>query len=150
VLSGRGFLKKISLIDYGERRSKMDDLRIRYIRNGKGQKKGVLVAAVFPELKEICIGFSLCHKKDKWDFVKGEHVKHFGLCIAVDRAVKWMNNELSYDECCTGDWIGIQHKETISVIPTTIKKPLIKFVKKLKEKHPDYVFPKWADTLSTF
>ena len=51
---------------------------IKYIRKGKRQKKGVLVAV--PVDGQVRLGWSLCHKRDKFN-------KEFGKKIAISRAL---------------------------------------------------------------
>ena len=51
---------------------------IRYIRRGKNRKKGVLVAV--PIDNKVKFGWSLCHRRDKFD-------KNLGKKIAIDRAL---------------------------------------------------------------
>jgi hypothetical protein len=50
-------------------------------------RKGDLVALLING--RVSIGWSLCHKKDSYDFVEGDHRKGFGFQTAINRAVKW-------------------------------------------------------------
>jgi len=113
-------------------------LRIRYIRKPNFDKKGVIVAIIDENYIEI--GFSLCHKIDKWDFIKGAYIRNFGLSIAINRSKKWFYKdkfsifESSKKEVC----------KNFVIIPKTISENLYLFICKLKEKYPCKVFPVWA------
>jgi hypothetical protein len=50
---------------------------IRYIRNKKGQPRGVVVA--LRDNNEVCYGYSICNPIDRWD-------RHEGLNRAISRA----------------------------------------------------------------
>lgn len=56
----------------------MEHRLIRYIRNKKGQPRGVVVA--LRDNDEVCYGYSICNPIDPWN-------KHKGLKIAVARAL---------------------------------------------------------------
>lgn len=56
----------------------MEHTLIRYIRNKKGQPRGVVVA--LRDNNEVCYGYSICNPIDPWN-------KHKGLKIAVARAL---------------------------------------------------------------
>jgi hypothetical protein len=56
----------------------MQNTLIRYIRNKKGQPRGVVVA--LRDNNEVCYGYSICNPIDPWN-------KHKGLKIAVARAL---------------------------------------------------------------
>jgi hypothetical protein len=56
----------------------MEQTLIRYIRNRRGEPRGV--AVVLRDEDEICYGYSLCNPVDRWD-------KQKGLKIAVSRAL---------------------------------------------------------------
>ena len=56
----------------------MEHTLIRYIRNKKGQPRGVIVA--LRDNNEVCYGYSICNPIDPWN-------KHKGLKIAVARAL---------------------------------------------------------------
>lgn len=63
----------------------------KYIVKGR-QKVGTIISGVDPnDPNKIVLGFSLCNKCDKWDFVKDIPVKDFGLELAWKRALKWVN-----------------------------------------------------------
>ena len=48
----------------------METKLVKYIRNKKGEPRGVVVA--IRDGDEVCYGYSLCHStKDKWDKAKG-------------------------------------------------------------------------------
>lgn len=63
---------------------------------------GVLVAGISPiDPENIVIGYSLCHRKDRYDHIKiGEGTKTFfkkcpgfGKNLATNRAIKWGNRD---------------------------------------------------------
>jgi len=56
----------------------MEHTLIRYIRNKKGQPRGVVVA--LRDKNEVCYGYSICNPIDPWN-------KHKGLKIAIARAL---------------------------------------------------------------
>lgn len=56
----------------------MEHTLIRYIRNKKGQPRGVVVA--LRDNNEVCYGYSICNPIDPWN-------KHKGLKIAIARAL---------------------------------------------------------------
>ena len=56
----------------------MEHRLIRYIRNKKGQPRGVVVA--LRDNDEVCYGYSICNPIDPWN-------KHKGLKIAIARAL---------------------------------------------------------------
>jgi hypothetical protein len=56
----------------------MERTLIKYIRNKKGQPRGVVVA--LRDNDEVCYGYSICNPIDPWN-------KHKGLKIAVARAL---------------------------------------------------------------
>ena len=56
----------------------MQHTLIRYIRNKKGQPRGVVVA--LRDNNEVCYGYSICNPIDPWN-------KHRGLKIATARAL---------------------------------------------------------------
>jgi len=109
-------------------------LRVRYIRKPNFEKKGVLVAIVENGIVEV--GFSMCHKMDKWDFVKGEHVRNFGLKVAIERADFWFTRE---------KFSILERHINFITIPQTISRDLFRFIDKLKGKYPCKMFPMWAE-----
>lgn len=74
-----------------EKPIKQKIFRGRKSRSGKSfhEKKlaGFLIAGVVSE-NEVGIGFSLCHKNDRWDFIKGLHQPGWGENLATIRAIK--------------------------------------------------------------
>ncbi len=105
-------------------------VKIRYTRKPNFDKKGVMVAIVEDDIVEI--GFSMCHRIDKWDFVKGQHIRNFGLSVALERAVVWF-----------GKAYGGGYHNTVE-IPQTIATELKTFIMRLQEKYPEKQFPYWA------
>jgi hypothetical protein len=52
---------------------------------------GYIVAGVIDD--KVSIGFCLCHKKDKYDFIDGKRQAGFGRSLATARAVKWSDKD---------------------------------------------------------
>lgn len=52
---------------------------------------GFLVAGRVDD--KVCLGFSLCHKNDQYDWVDGIHRPGHGRKMATTRAARWRNQE---------------------------------------------------------
>jgi hypothetical protein len=91
---------------------------------------GVLVAGLDPtEPNKVNIGYSLCHKKDKWDHptVNGIQIKApgFGQKLATRRAVEYG---------------GMFHVE----VPPSIHKEIFKFTERCRRYYKGAVLPMWV------
>lgn len=114
------------LVEYIKRRRKVG----RKQKVGTIQKVGVLVAGFVPELNKVVVGFTLCSKLDKWDWIKTgkgkEKVHGFGKDVATKRAIKWN----SYGDKPIGS------KQNV-IIPESILKELSVFVLRCKSYYKD-------------
>jgi len=89
------------------------------------QPKGVLVAGL-TESGQIAIGFSLCHRIDRFDYINRKiRAKGLGRRIAEERAIKW-----SQDEPVN--------------IPSSIEKELQKFIYRCMRFYKNYQFVPWV------
>jgi len=91
---------------------------------------GVLVAGL--DLKDptkICVGYSLCNKKDKFDYVKVEdvsiHSPGFGKKLAIRRAIDWK------------DYV-------VCDVPPSILKKFMKFKSRCKKYYKGAELPHWT------
>ena len=92
------------------------------------QPKGVLIAGL-TEDDQIAIGYSLCHKTDRFDYIH-RHIKAkgFGRKLAEERAAKWSKYELVK-------------------VPGSIKSDLDKFICRCKKFYKDRKFVPWVENL---
>lgn len=108
-------------------------------RNGKTvferQRIGFMVAGIDPDTKDLSIGFSLCHKNDRLDFVPKNidvrdetkmRIDGYGKMYAADRAVRWTRNS------------------EIVTVPTSIKKDVKKFLNRCKKYYKGKELPHWT------
>ena len=90
------------------------------------QPKGVLVAGL-TENGQIAIGFSLCHRIDRFDYINRKiKAKGLGRRIAEERAIKWSQHELVK-------------------IPDSIEKELRKFIYKCTRFYKHNQFVPWVE-----
>jgi len=66
----------------------MDKLLVQYIRNNNGTKKGIIISGDFNG--EICIGWSLCNKLDKFNAKEAFYIAE-GRAVANERLAKHVN-----------------------------------------------------------
>lgn len=118
--------------------------RVEFIRKGKGQKVGVMIACVDPlNPKKVLIGFSLCHTKwDSFDHINFGMVeqKNIGKKIAHRRAMKYRDYQ---DAVVYDDSLGDQ--EGIVYIPASVNIPLVKFMYDSYKYYKDKEFPLWVE-----
>jgi hypothetical protein len=94
-------------------------------------KKGVLVACS-TETKEygptVGIGFSLCHRRDRFDYHPGtgQRVPGWGRKVAKERAKKWVGN-------------------FVIEIPPSIEPELYEFISRCQRYFKDKALPPWAE-----
>jgi hypothetical protein len=109
-----------------------NNLIIKYIRNNKNQKIGVLLARYDEEKEEVCLGWALCCKKD---LNLNNYDRYFGLNLALDRT--YLNDRYtSYTK--TYDWLF-----NYKTIPSSIHKDLKQFIKRIKVYYKDKKFSKF-------
>lgn len=112
--------------------------RCKKSRNGKTifdkKRVGFMVAGINPETKELSIGFTLCHKKDRYDFVPKTidaedqskmHLKGYGKMYAAERAVQW-------------------NDATMVDVPPSIRPQISKFIFRCFKYYKDKALPHWT------
>lgn len=129
-----------------------------YIRENKGEKCGVLYCGIVPnDDQSVVVGFSLCSKVDKFDYVSGERRPGFGLSVAKSRAEKWsMHNayfvQNSFTEQMIEDgsnliWFENPNPEKIVEVPPSVIKRLKVFIERCKRYYKDKRFPAWTEKI---
>lgn len=98
---------------------------IQYIRKSKKDrsKKGIFIS--FADGNNVLIGYALCNKKDRWDYLNGQRIYKLGQVIAMERAYKYAD------------------KNDINV-PISIADEFNDFVIRTKRYFKDKNLPKWA------
>lgn len=116
------------LVEYIKRRRKIGKQKV-----GNKQKVGVLVAGFEPDrLNRVIIGFTLCSKLDKWDWIQGkENRPGFGKDLATKRAIKWDSNG------------GIQDKQPLNV-PESISKEFSAFISRCEAYYKGKKLSDWV------
>ncbi|MHA1816143.1 MAG: hypothetical protein ACTSX1_09075 [Candidatus Heimdallarchaeaceae archaeon] len=111
----------------------------------RGIKKGVLIAFKVPEKGgKLCVGFSLCHPRDRFDYKKGIRSPGLGKEFATLKALKNADN-VEYVICnSSGDR---QISKSYVKIPKSIWPNLVKFIARCKKYYKDSEFPPWAERL---
>jgi len=149
--------------------------RIEYIRKNdrwskeqnkyrsKGEKRGVLYASIDPiNPNAVIVGFSLCNKLDRFDYIKGNREPGFGMDLAAERAIKWANhtdffvqnsfNEMEIEDSFNGD-IELTMKENpdtkrVVEVPPSIIGRLEIFIERCKKYYKDKKFPEWVEKVA--
>ena len=108
----------------------------------KGIKKGVFLAFVDPQVEEkVCIGYSMCHPRDRFDYQKGHRFNGLGLWYAVRKAEKyrdstaWRISQTSAEK---------QLPREIVKIPHSMLDDFVGFIKRCKLYYKDKELPAWA------
>lgn len=137
----------------------MEIQRIEYVRkNGKrkGIKRGVLYCGLHPnDNQSVVVGFSLCNKLDKFDYIGGERKPGFGLNLARIRAEKWSNHinffvqnswgeDIIYDTEDPLNFIINPNPSEIVEIPPSIEDALKVFIDRCRKYYKDKDFPVWV------
>jgi len=125
------------------------DGNIVYSKKG-GKKIGVLVAGVHPQKDyKIIVGFSMCCKKDKFNWIPAgggrTRVDGFGKRVASKRAMKWED----YDRV----WIGkvpdeFEDRDGMVVIPDSISDELGNFLGRCAAYYKDKETPVWVESMT--
>jgi len=91
-----------------------------FSRSGKTIKTKKLVGHIIAGVieNEVVVGYSLLHKLDFYDVIKGKRVPGHGKRLAIIRAIKWKNNQ-------------------IIMIPPKIVKQMKKFMKRCDTYYKD-------------
>jgi len=128
--------------DYGEFiREDVNDPASPAIR-GKGHRRGVLIAFLDEEdSKEICIGYSLCHKNDRFDYKNGTRVKGLGAYYAYHKAKKHKNTSAYL---ISSNCVHKSAPKSIIKIPQSIQQDLQEFIYRCSKYYKDRIFPRWA------
>jgi hypothetical protein len=155
----------IEYIRKNGRKPKRDD-NGHIIIKGSGvgrQKKGVLFCGINPDNNDsVIIGFSLCSKRDKFDYIKGQYERGFGLNLANERAEEWSDytgyfvqnswTEKEIDKYYykkEGDLLIYVNPDAKSIVevPPSIIKTLKNFIKRCKRYFQDKEFPVWVEKI---
>lgn len=125
-----------------------DNGKIIYKKSG-GKKVGVLVAGIHPHKDyKIIVGFSMCCKKDKFNWLPAgggrTKVDGFGKRVASKRAMKWED----YDRV----WIGkvpeeLENTDGMVVIPDSISAELGSFLGRCAAYYKDKDAPVWVESM---
>jgi len=126
-----------------------DNGKIIYKKSG-GKKVGVLVAGIHPHKDyKIIVGFSMCCKKDKFNWLPAgggrTKVDGFGKKVAAKRAMKWED----YDKV----WIGKLPDEIkrdpagLVLIPDSISAELGSFLGRCAAYYKDKDAPVWVESM---
>lgn len=110
------------------------NLSIRYIRN-KNNRIAVLLSLISED--KMYIGFSLCNRQDKWDFVKGKHMRNYGIFLALHRAISGFNKK-SCAVMKRGDDTDVMY------IPQSVSHNLIIFIDKVRDRFVNNEMPVWC------
>lgn len=116
-------------------------------RKKGGNKIGVLVAGIDPANNELVVGFSLCCKKDKFDYISiagGRKMKinNFGRNLAAKRAFLWKNYDKLRDDN-VHNHKEVNFKNTV-VIPESISNDLEDFLNRCNLYYKDIELPVWG------
>ena len=105
-------------------------LKIKKSRSGKTTfsktQIGVMVAGVSPvDPDRVLIGFSLCHKNDRYNYVRGIKIPNYDKMLATTRALTWDegNREVK--------------------VPDSIRKTFDKFVQRCQKYYKDKKIVAW-------
>jgi hypothetical protein len=108
----------------------------------KGHKRGVLLAFIDPEDESrVCIGYSLCHKYDRFDVRQGFHIEGLGTWYALNKADKYKDSVKFVISTLP------KHKQLpskIVKIPQSIAVTLQSFIYRCSKYYKDRDLPKWA------
>lgn len=149
--------------------------RIEYIRKNdrwsekenkyrsKGEKRGVLYAGIDPtNSNAVIVGFSLCSKMDRFDYIKGNREPGFGQELAEERANKWANhtdyfvqnsfNEMEIEDSWSGqEFLKLKENpdtKTVVEVPPSIIGRLEIFIERCKKYYKDKAFPEWVERVA--
>lgn len=112
----------------------------------KGKKKGVFLAFVDPLAEEnVCIGYSMCHPNDKFDYQRGYRFKGLGLWHAVRKAEKYKDSHTFRISKTSADK---QLPKEIVKIPQSMGKGLVNFIDRCRSYYKDKNLPPWAEKFS--
>jgi hypothetical protein len=112
----------------------------------KGIKKGVFLAFVDPSAEEsVCIGYSMCHPRDRFDYQRGYKFKGLGLWHACRRAEKYKEStSWRISKHCADK----QLPREIVKIPHSMTGRLAHFIARCKLYYKDKKLPAWAENFA--
>jgi hypothetical protein len=107
----------------------------------QGHKKGVMLAYEDPETGQIVIGFSLCHKRDRFDYRQGMRMDNLGIWYACNKANKHKDSKRFAISTKPEDR---QLSKRIVKIPQSMAKDFAKFIARCRRYYKDKDLPEWA------
>jgi hypothetical protein len=121
-------------------------------RKGKPRiKKGVIVAGLTSD-NRVVIGFTLCHKNDKYDYVDGKREPGFGIKTALERAIKWKDTKKSIKDSrfrktfpSKIQEIRNHNHKNLVIVPQSVHNNLIPFIERCRRYYKNAVgLPMWT------
>jgi hypothetical protein len=111
-------------------------------QRARGHRKGVLMAFLDPDDEEkVCIGYSVCHKNDRFDYRKGNHIPGLGIFYALNKAKKHRDTTLYIVSTRKEDR---QVSKSFIKIPQSIVSDLQAFIHVCNSYYKDRKLPEWA------
>ena len=136
---------------------------IEYLRkNGRkqGRKKGIMFCGIDPEEgNRTIIGFSVCHKTDRFDYMGCTEKKiGHGLEMAKQRAYKWADYDNFFIQTSHHEDVIFLNEDlfyyenpdpsNVVEIPPSVYPFLRKFIIRAKKYYKDKIFPVWAEDIA--
>jgi len=88
---------------------------------------GVMIAGIRPEQPDtVLVGYSLCHRNDKYNCPGGIKRHDFDKILAAQRAIKWNTDD-----------------SNIPHIPYSLRKPFGKFMNRCRTYYKDKTLTSW-------
>jgi len=134
--------KKVALKDDNGSYLKVKETELN--KRTKGHKKGVFLAFVDPIDEKVVVGFSMCHKYDRFDYRQGLRINGLGAWYAMNRADKYKE---STEFVIGTDCSHKQLPKEIVKIPQSMLQDLTKFIFRCKKYYKDKTLPVWAENL---
>lgn len=108
----------------------------------RGHRRGVLLAFVCPaDETKVAIGYSVCHKNDRFDYRRGSHIEGLGTFYALHKADKHIETTRFMISTSPDHR---QLPKTVIKIPQTIARDFQNFIYRCSKYYKDKVFPQWA------
>lgn len=132
--------KLVQSFRIGRKFEENDEGRLELV--SKGIKKGMFLAAPHPEFDgKVIIGYSLCHKKDRFDYKDDVKLPGLGTWYALLKAKKYANSERFV---IATDARAKQLPKPIVKIPQSMAKDLAKFIIRCRKFYKDKELPEWT------
>jgi hypothetical protein len=112
----------------------------------RGVKKGVFLA--YPDVTDdskIAIGFSLCHRRDRFDFKNRMKMPGLGIWYAFGKAEKYRNSDRVV---ISSDKNAKQLPRDIVKVPQSMVEDMQKFIRRCRKFYKGKELPKWTVNLS--